>query len=70
MVMAEFWYAAEPILPCISLLVVSGGGSEGDAFRRARGGHREVGDNIFGYVLAKVREDEKLRFSKRRALTL
>ena len=39
MVMAGFWYAAEPILPCVSLLVASGGGGEGGAFRRVRGGN-------------------------------
>ena len=36
--MAGFGYAAEPILSCISLLVVSGDGSGGGAFRRVRGG--------------------------------
>ena len=39
MVMAGFWNAAEPILPWISLPVVSGGGGEGGVFRKVRGGN-------------------------------
>ena len=61
MEMAGFWYAAEPILPWMSLLVASSGSDEGSAFGRVRGGRREIEENSFGQAWAMVREDKKVK---------